>query len=72
MKTYTVERRIFKIKTGWFKSELKPLWCLVETGEHIDYSDHWCDTRSYSCVILKSEDKAYVDQEFLNFRGDQL
>ena len=69
MKYYVVERRTFKVKTGWFKSELKPLWCLVEYSDYIDYSDHWCDVRSYSSVILKSEDKDYIDQEFLNFTG---
>lgn len=72
MKTYSIERKLVKIKKGWFSSELKPMWCLVEHGNYVDYSDHWCDTIDYSAVILHSEDKEYIEQEFLNFSGENL
>lgn len=64
---YTVERRMLTVKTGWFKKQRKPMWCLVERGT---WTDNWLDDHDYSIVILSSEDKSYIDQEFLNFNGD--
>lgn len=69
MKEYTLERRMINVKTGWFKSEVKPMWCLVESGKYYDY-DYYCSGYvDYSAVILQSEDKAYIEQELANFRG---
>lgn len=67
MKTYTIERRMINVKTGWFKRERKPMWCLVKHGS---WTDSWFDVRDYHSVILQSEDKDYIEQELNNFRGD--
>jgi len=71
MKTYKIERRMFKVKTGWFKSEMKPMWCLVECGVHTIYtnggSQVYADEMNYETVILKSEDKSYIEQELVNY-----
>lgn len=69
-KTYTIERRMISVKKSWFRQERKPMWCLVEHGTYVDYSDRWFDTFDYNTVILHSEDKEYIEQELLNFRGE--
>ena len=75
MKSYKIERRMIKIKTGWFSSELKPMWCLVEYGKQLVSS--YCGGSSvdveeleYSTTILYSEDKNYILEELNNFNGD--
>ena len=75
MKSYKIERKMVKIKTGWFSSELKPMWCLVEYGTRFvsSYgggSSVDVDELEYSSTILYSEDKNYILEELNNFTGD--
>lgn len=69
METYTIERRMINVKTGWFKRERKPMWCLVEYGQYFDYHYYCLETVDYHAVILQSEDKEYIEQELTNFKG---
>lgn len=74
---YKVERRIVKTmkKRKWlFFAEYEniPMWCLVKyvSGTRYDFDCYgWCDNIDYNYaeVLLKSEDEAYIKQEFKNF-----
>lgn len=75
MKSYKIERKMVKIKTGWFSSEIKPMWCLVECGTHLvsSYgggSSVDVDELEHSSTILYSEDKDYILEELANFNGE--
>ena len=74
MKTYSIERRIIKVKKGWFGSEKVPMWCLVENGVAYDFTNGgnqvYCEPYKYSIVILKSTDKDYIEEELKNFNGE--
>ena len=62
MKSYKIERKMVKVKTGWFSSEIKPIWCLVEVVD--------VDELEYSHTVLYSEDKEYILEELANFNGE--
>ena len=74
MTTYTIERRMVKVQSGWFSTKEVPMWCLVEHGVRYEYtnggSQVYCDSYNYSKVILQSEDKDYVIEELKNFSGE--
>ena len=74
MKTYTIERRMVKVKTGWFSSKNVPMWCLIEHGTYYEYTNGgnqvYCDSFDDSKVVLQSEDKEYIIEELKNFSGD--
>lgn len=76
MKTYTIERRMVKVKTGWFSSKNIPMWCLIEHGTRYEYTNGgnqvYCDSYDYSKVVLQSEDKENVIEELKNFSGETL
>ena len=77
MKTFKIERRLVKVKKGWFLKQYIPMWCLVEYGKHtiLDSSGYGgVDVREadYNKVILQSEDLEYIKQELLNFSGESL
>ena len=74
MKTYTIERRVVKVKNGWFSSKDVLMWCLIEHGTYYEYTNGGnqvhCDSFDYSKVVLQSEDKEYITEELKNFSGN--
>lgn len=62
MTTYTIERLMVKVRTGWFSSKDVPMWCLVEHGVRYEYTNGgnqvYCDSYDYSKSYFSQKTKS--------------
>ena len=73
-KSYKIKRRMIDISKWYQRSNLVPMWCLIECGTRWFYSNGgssvYVDPFDYEKVLIINEDYDTIKKEFDYFNGE--